>query len=42
VSSRHIRFRLTLAVHIPVYEIRFRPGFEHLCVVLDSIEDLMR
>jgi hypothetical protein len=33
---------LALTARVPVYELRFRPGFEHLPAVLDAIEYLMQ
>jgi hypothetical protein len=40
-KRRMVEGYLALTARVPVYEIRFRPGFEHLPMVLDAIEELM-
>jgi predicted ATPase len=41
-KRRTIERYLLMIARVPVYRIRFRPGFEHLAVILDAIEDLAR
>ncbi len=40
-KRRTISNYLTLAGRVPAYEIRFRPGLEHLPAVLDAIEAIV-
>ena len=41
-KRRTIERYLAMVARVPAYGIRFRHGFEHLAVVLDAIEDLVR
>jgi len=38
---RTIQNYLTLAARVPAYEIRFRPGFDRLPMILDAIEEIV-
>ena len=38
-KQRMVAQYLDLVERVPVYELRFRPGFEHLPLVVDRIED---
>jgi hypothetical protein len=40
-KRRTIQNYLTLTARVPAYEIRFRPGLEHLPAVLDAIEKVV-
>ena len=40
-KRRTVGSYLTLTAHAPAYQVRFKPGLEHLSTVLDTVEGLM-
>ena len=41
LKRRTVESCLSLAARVPAYEIRFRPGLDHLTTILDALEELV-